>query len=286
MVNLAAPAETPAGERRLATAAMGTRFEIVLAAGAGDLMAASEAAIAEICDCHARLSRFASDSLVSHLARTAPATPVRLDGETFRLFADAVAVWRASDGAFDITVGPLMAAHGYKPSAVAAMACVGTDTIQLHEDRWTVSFRSGGVGLDFGAIAKGHALDLAGAVLREAGVTAALLHGGTSSVLAIGAPERADAWTVAIPVDRGRPIVRLRDSALAVSDPASQSGDGGAAHIMDPRTGLPVSRPRRVAVHGPSARLCDAWSTALAVLGEVPDTFPGAYRANFEPDTP
>ena len=94
MVNLAAPAETPAGERRLATAAMGTRFEIVLAAGAGDLMAAGEAAIAEICDCHARLSRFASDSLVSHLARTAPATPVRLDGETFRLFADVPCLFR------------------------------------------------------------------------------------------------------------------------------------------------------------------------------------------------
>jgi thiamine biosynthesis lipoprotein len=270
---------------------MGTRFEIVLAAGAGDLMAAGEAAIAEIRDCHARLSRFASDSLVSHLARTAPGTPVRLDADTFRLFADAVAVWRASDGAFDITVGPLMAAHGYKPSAVAALAsaplaCVGTDTMQLHEHQWAVSFRSGGVRLDFGAIAKGHALDLAGAVLREAGVTAALLHGGTSSVLAIGAPEDAEGWAVAIPFDRGRRIVRLRDNALAVSHPASQSGDAGAAHIMDPRTGLPVGRPRRVAVHGPSARLCDAWSTALAVLGEIPATFPGAYRALFEPDTP
>jgi thiamine biosynthesis lipoprotein len=285
MVNLGAQAGAHAGERRLATAAMGTRFEIVLAAGAGDLMAAGEAAIAEICDCHARLSRFASDSLVSHLARTAPATPVRLDGETFRLFADAIAVWRASGGAFDITVGPLMAAHGYTPSAVAGDAGRGSETIVLDEERWTVSFRSGGIGLDFGAIAKGHALDLAGAVLREAGVTAALLHGGTSSVLAIGAPEEAEGWAVAVPFDQTRHIVTLRDSALAVSDPASQSGDGGAAHIMDPRSGRPVGHPLRVAVLGPSARLCDGWSTALAVLGTAPDGFPGDYRAIFEAHT-
>lgn len=272
---------------RLATAAMGTRFEIVLAPGAGvDLMAAGEAAIAEICDCHNRLSRFAADSLVSHIARTAATTPVRLDRDTFRLFADAMAVWRASHRAFDITLAPLMAEHGYAASAVAVAGGLGMEAILLDEERWTVAFRSGDVGLDFGALGKGHALDLAGAVLREAGVTGALLHGGTSSVLAIGAPEGAEGWPVALRFQSAAPTITLRDSALSISNAASQAGNEGRAHIMDPRAAAPATRASRVAVQGPSARLCDAWSTALTVLGSTPADFPGAYGAFFDTSTP
>lgn len=268
---------------RLSVAAMGTRFEIVVAAGRGDLVAAGEAAIAEITECHRRLSRFAADSLVSHIARTPAGAPIRLDRDTFSLFVDAMGVFRASGGAFDVTVAPLMAAHGYAPSAVPVAAASGMHAITMNEDAWTVTVTNGSVGLDFGAIAKGHALDLAGNVLREAGVTSALLHGGTSSVLAIGAPEATDGWPVALPF--AAMTVTLRDSALAVSNPASQSGRDGAAHIMDARCGRPAQRAGRVAVHGPSARLCDAWSTALSVLGSSPVDFPGAYRALFESHT-
>jgi thiamine biosynthesis lipoprotein len=272
--------------QRLATAAMGTRFELVLAEGAGaDMVAAGEAALAEICACHSGLSRFASDSLVSHIARTAATVPVRLDGDTYRLFADAVDVWRASGGAFDVTVGPLMSTHGYAPSAVTVARHAGAGAIVLDDERWTVAFQGDGAGLDFGAIAKGHALDLAGARLREAGVTSALLHGGTSSVLAIGAPDGTDGWPVAIQLGPSRQTVVLRDTALSVSSPASQTGLDGAHHILDPRSGEPVGRHAAVAVIGPSARLCDAWSTALAVLGSVPAGYPYGYTCIFEPET-
>ena len=263
---------------RLGIAAMGTRFELVLGAGAGDLVAAGEAALAEIAECHARFSRFASDSLVSHLARTPAHTPVRLDRDTFALFADARAVSRASAGAFDMTIAPLMAAHGFTQSEVATATRVGMDALVLDERDWTVQFTAPGAALDFGAIAKGHALDLAAAILRDAGVRSALLHGGTSSVVAIGAPEDADGWAIALPFTASSPVVRLRDMALAVSNPAAQSGGDGAGHIMDPRSERPA-RACHAAVIGTSARLCDAWSTALAVLGEPPPDFPRAYRA-------
>jgi thiamine biosynthesis lipoprotein len=271
---------------RAAVAAMGTRFELVLAASRGvDLVAAGEAALAEITDWHARLSRFAPDSLVSHIARAAAHAPVRLDGDTFRLFADALAVWRASGGAFDITVGPLMGERGFAPSAVGVERRAGAEAIELDHEEWTVRF-DGAVGLDFGAIAKGHALDLAGAVLREAGVTSALLHGGTSSVLAIGMPEGHDGWPVAIAFERSQHIVHLRDSALSVSNPASQRDAGHGAHIVDPRSPSSIVHGGRVAVMGPSARLCDAWSTAIAVLGGAPPDFPSGYTTLFDPDSP
>ena len=270
----------------LATAAMGTRFELVLSAGPGaDLMAAGEAALAEICACHERLSRFASDSLVSHLARTTPGTPVRLDGDTYRLFVDALDVWRASGGAFDVTVAPLMATHGFAPSAVAVVRHAGAEAIVLDDEHWTVAFGCDSIGLDFGAIAKGHALDLAGAILCGAGVTSALLHGGTSSVLTIGAPEAMEGWPVDVQFGASRRTIALQDTALSMSIPSSQAGRGGAHHILDPRSGASVNRTAAVAVTGPSARLCDAWSTALAVLGHVPAGFPPGYTAIFEPQT-
>ena len=271
---------------RFATAAMGTRFEIVLAAGPGaDFMAAGEAALEEICGCHDRLSRFASDSLVSHMARTAANSPIRLDGDTYRLFVDALDVWRASDGAFDVTVGPLMGVHGYAASAVSVDRRAGTESIVLDDERWTVAFHED-VGLDFGAVAKGHALDLAGATLRTAGVTSALLHGGTSSVLAIGTPEGTDGWPVAVQLGPLRRMIALKDTALSVSNPASQLGRSRQHHILDPRSGTPVARSVVVAVTGPSARLCDAWSTALAVLGSAPAGFPSGYTPFFEAQTP
>jgi thiamine biosynthesis lipoprotein len=274
---------------------MGTRFELVLEAGACDLTAAGEAALEEIEEWHRRLSRFAADSLVSHITRTAAVAAVRLDRETFELFADALAVWRDSGGAFDIAVAPLMADHGYPPSAVRVTtghaterepgaAPARSEAIVLDPGAWTIRFSRPGISIDLGAIAKGHALDCAGALLREHGVTSALLHGGTSSVLAIGGAAGGEGWRVALAPGAGATVVTLRDRALALSEPSSQATPDRPGHIMDPRSASPVTRRGRVAVVGPSARRADAWATALSVLGCVPPAFPPDYRAFFEPE--
>jgi thiamine biosynthesis lipoprotein len=262
---------------------MGTRFELALEAGVdGNLRVAGEAAIDEIEEWHRRLSRFTPDSLLSHINRTAAARAVRLDRETFALFDDALAVWRSSDGAFDIGIAPLMAAYGYAPSSVpGGSATAGSAAIELDAEAWTIRFARPGVSLDLGAIAKGHALDCAAALLREHGVTRALLHGGTSSVLAIGAPEWSEGWRVALGPGAGARVIALRDASLAVSDPSSQAGVMRPGHILDPRSRAPVVRAGIVAVIGPSARLADAWTTALVVLGHVPEGFPAGYRVIF-----
>jgi thiamine biosynthesis lipoprotein len=312
---------------------MGTRCELLVRAGRGDLLAAGEAAIEEIELWHARLSRFAADSLLSHINRTAAEAPVRLDRDTYALFEDALAVWRASEGAFDVSVAPLMSRHGFQDSAVpASKGGVGASAITLVPDpatpdpgrrergaprarpagaergvwgpasdgdggsggakppgfsldpaRWTISLRPG-TSIDLGAIAKGHALDCAAAVLRAAGVTSALLHGGTSSVVAIGAPPGSTGWLVAVGPGTGAPVMRLRDAAMSVSDASSQrGGSSGDGHILDPRTGRPAAFGGRVVVVGPSARLADAWSTALAVLRRVPYGFAAGFTADLHP---
>lgn len=269
-----------AGPLRLGVAALGTRCEILLLGGCGDLRAAGEAAVEEIETWHRRLSRFSDDSLLSHINRTAARVPVRLDRDTYALFEDAVAVWCASEGAFDVTIAPLMVRHGFQDSAVpAARGRVGDGAFKLDPQRWTISL-SPGSSIDLGGVAKGHALDCAAAVLRHAGVTSALLHGGTSSIVAIGTPPGEPSWRVANGPEPGAPVVALRDTAMSVSDGSSQSGGSDEGHILDPRTGCAATACGRVVVTGPSARLTDAWSTALAVLQRVPVDFPAGYTTS------
>lgn len=244
---------------RLATAAMGTRFELLIDGGPpGRLRAAGEAAFEAIEACHRRFSRFAPDSLVSHLARLPAGSPVALDPETWALFADALAVWRDSAGAFDVTAGLAMPA------------------IRLDPERRTVALEREGVLLDFGAIAKGHALDVAAAILRDAGVTRAFLHGGTSSAIGIGG-----GWRVALDGPGGL-VLTLHDSALAVS----RTGHATPHPTWDPRTGRPVRARRCVAVWGPGARLADAWATAAAVSGSRPAALPTGYELRFSTHSP
>jgi FAD:protein FMN transferase len=238
-----------------ATAAMGTRFEIVIRAEeTPQIHAIGEAAVAEILRLHALLSFYAPNSLLSHINRTAHIAAVRVDADTFALFTDAHSVWRASDGAFDITRG------------------TGMDAVVLDEAARTIRFARSGISLDLGGIAKGHAVDHATSVLRSHGVTDALIHGGTSSVSAIGhATDEGNGWPIALAsFDTGAPqtTVHLRDQSLSVSSGAIR------AHIIDPATGAFITgpgTPRIAAVIGPTARLADAWSTALVVLGVRPD---------------
>lgn len=241
---------------------MGTRFELVLPSDeAGVMRAAGEAALDEIRECHERLSRFDDTSLLRHLLRTAHRQPVLLDADTFALFADAIAVWSASGGAFDPTV------------PARAM-----DAIALDREACTVRFTRPVETLDFGAIAKGHAVDLAARVLRRHGVTSAFLHGGTSSALGLGTPPEGE-WRVALDAVT---TVPLTDSAMSVS----AVWNGNPHPTIDPRTGGVLSEPRRAVVVGPSARLADAWATAALVLGHRPEALGPDWTVRIDgPDT-
>lgn len=235
---------------------MGSRFEVVLPADDPEaLRPAGEAALAEIEEWHRRLTRFEPDSQLNHLHRAALDAPVNIDRDLYALLEDCVAVWRASGGAFDPALG------------------TGMDAVELDPAQSTVRFTRPGVTLDLGGIAKGHALDHAARVLREGGVTAALVHGGTSSVVAIGRPPDDVGWKIALAGSGNPPtVVTLADQALGTSSQFQRE------HVADPRSGTLIKGARLVAVIGPTARLCDAWSTALLVLGQRPAAMPAAYE--------
>lgn len=267
---------------RLALPAMATRFELVLAGGDPvRLRAIGEAALAAVAECEARLSPFVRGSAIARCNAGAAEAPVRVDPQTFDLLLACRTLHAASRGAFDPTVGPLLAALGFRgtPAADAAgladaRAAVGMQHVALDERAQTVHFLRPGMALDLGAVGKGEALDEAAAVLREHGVAAALLHGGTSSVLAIGAPPGLPGFRIGIGAAPG-PAATLRDLALSVSRPdgrvARTRSGAPLGHVVDPRTGeaLPA-RPALCAVLAPSARTADAWSTALLVDPALP----------------
>lgn len=270
----------------LAVMAMATRFELVLDGMAEPrLRAAGEEALAEIAMTDQRLSLFRRDSLLAHLHRTAHSAPVRFDSDVLGLFTVAKAVHHESGGAFDPTIGPLMRAWGLRgepadeSASRTARVRVGFDQVIIDPAAGTVRFARPDLELDLGGIAKGFALDLAARTLRTHGVRSALLHGGTSSISAIGAPPNAPGWKIGLGELGGS--VMLNDSSMSVS--ASRSWRVGHAaappiHIIDPRTGRPVdsrtaaARACAVVAHTDpwSATRAEAWSTALIVAGGPP----------------
>ncbi len=214
---------------------------------------------------------------------TARGIPVAVGGTAFEFLQVAQALAHATSGACDPTVGAitrmLSAPEPPAENALrAAQQSVGFESaVTINPDRRTVALQPGAV-LDPGALGKGFALDAARTLLAELGVTRALLHGGTSSVLTLGN------WRIAIEAPPGLSIegflatVELNDAMLSVSAAHGRQfawPDGSIGHIVDPRSGRPASNARLCAVvlpHGDRQNThpgtaAEAWSTALMVLG-------------------
>lgn len=269
---------------------MATRFELVLhGEDPVHLRAAGEEALAEIERLEDQLSLFRPASEIARLNAAAADRPVQVTPSLFALLEHAARLHRETSGAFDITIAPLVRCWGFMhgqgrvpdPAVLAeARRHVGMQLVHLDRDNFTVRFERSGVMLDLGAIGKGYAIERAASTLREAGVSSALLHGGTSSLHAIGTPPDEDAWkvgvpppqsgNVATPVARMLAMVRLKDEALSVSDPAGKCfrlEDRIFGHVLDPRTGQPADHSLLAAVVSGSATDTDALSTALLTLG-------------------
>lgn len=235
----------------LARHAMATRFEAVLY---GDnpvaVRAAGEEALDEIDRLETRLSLFRPTSEIAHLNARAAHEPVRVTPEIFRLLQHAQKLNRETSGVFDITIAPLvrcwgfMGGNGHVPAAddlSRARACVGMDLVHLNETDFTAEFEREGVMLDLGAIGKGYAIERAAELLREAGIQSGLLHGGTSTVYAIGAPPGAMSWKVAIADPRrasesytGSVLVRPAISADVRKDYGPKGDQAGDARKSGP----------------------------------------------------
>jgi len=260
--------------------AMGTLLELTLV-GRDEVrlraLAAELFAEAERLD--ALLTTWDPASGTSRLNAAAGRGPQPVAPELGRLLERSQELSRETRGAFDVTVGPLVAlwreaaARGEWPPAAALAAArsrVGSDRLRVAGGRAALLT---GSSLNLGGVAKGWALDRMLPRLRGAGVDAALLSFGQSSIWALGAPPDASAgWRLLARAPGGNflGVLALRDRALSVSGSMGEAFEIAGrrvGHVLDPRSGLPLEVDREALVAAPDATLAEALSKALLVLG-------------------
>lgn len=264
---------------------MGLPFRIVLyAADRGSAQAAAAAAFARIAQLNDILSDYDTDSELSRLSRTAAQPePVPVSRDLWIVLERSQHLAARTDGAFDITVGPLVnlwrkARRERKlPRAdllAQARTRVGWRHLQLDSQRQTARLLVPEMRLDLGAIAKGYATDEALKVLGRRGITRALISGGGDMTAGDPPPQRPG-WRVEIGASdaSNAPPARsvwLKNAGLATSGDIFQhlEIDGVRySHIIDPHTGVGLTDHALVTVIAPDGITADSLSTAISVLG-------------------
>ena len=265
--------------------AMGSTYTIALyGTDRVQMEAAVDAAFDEVQRLDDLLSNYQPGSQWSEVNRNAAAKPVKVSPELFDVISACAAYSRESEGAFDITVGPLMKVWGFykgtghlphKPEVAAALAKVGYQHIVLDKAAQTVRFDRAGVEMDPGGIGKGYAVDRMVEVLKKHGYRSALVAGSGSSIYGLGAPpDEARGWQVNIkdPWDnrRVRAEVWLKDSSMSTSGSYEKffRAEGKTyAHIMDPRTGYPAQGSVSVSVIAPRTIDSEVWAKPYFING-------------------
>jgi thiamine biosynthesis lipoprotein len=262
---------------------MGTEFTLDLyARNQAQADSLFELAFDEIDRIDDLLSNYKPSSELSRISQDAATAPIVTDPETF-LFLKRSLYWSyVSNGAFDITVGPLLRSwglfqhEGHVPSdaeLATARGGVGWRKIALDPATRSVRFSGGHpLDLDPGSIGKGFAVDAVIALLREQGVTRAFLSAGSSTLYGLGTPPGKGGWPVTIPDPRSP----TSSATLYLHNMSLSTGactvkffvlDGHRyCHIFDPRTGKPVEGTIQTTVLSPSATDSDALSTVVFVL--------------------
>jgi thiamine biosynthesis lipoprotein len=281
---------------------MGTTFRIVVyAPDTATAAAGAAAAFAVIGGLDRRFSDYDPGSEVSRLGEVAGEKAGRKVSPELREILGIARRWSArTGGAFDVTVGPLTrlwrwsARRGELPDSARlerARAAVGWKSLEIDEAAGVVRLTRPGMAIDLGGIAKGYAADAALAELARRGLPSALVDAGGD--IAVGeAPPGEPGWRVAVDGGAGPEAAAetaeetlvlagaedmvytliLADTGIATSGDRFRyfEADGVRySHIVDPRTGLGVTRPKAVTVIAPDATTADVLASALSVLAEA-----------------
>jgi len=282
-----APATAPAGELlRIESSidAMGSVYSIVAyGEDRTRLESAVEESFEEVRRLDNLLSNYKPHSEWSRVNREAAAGAVAVSPELFDLLEACRRYSRMSEGAFDITVGPLVKIWGFyrgsgrlphRAEIRGAMSRVGHDLVELDRARGTVRFRKPGVELDPGGIGKGYTVDRMVDILRKNGIPSALISAAGSTIYGLGAPPKEEAWTVKIrhPKKEGEYVSELRLHNMSMSTSGSSekffvSGGKLYSHIFDPRTGYPAEGMLSVSVTAPKSLDSEAWTKPVFIHG-------------------
>ncbi len=263
---------------------MGTEFRILLYAPDQETAGkAAAAAFARIAFLDATMTDYRPTSELMRLCAKSGGEPVKVSDELFFVLSEAEETSRISDGAFDVTVGPVVvlwrkARRTRKmpdpEKLAAALKLVGWRNVRLDEKAHTVQLLKAAMRLDLGGIAKGYAADEGLAALKKNGVTRALVAAG-GDIAVSGPPPDAAGWKIAIAplkedADSDGPVMVLHDAAVSTSGDAEQyvEIDGKRySHIIDPKTGIGLVGRMSATVVAPHGIVADSHTKIVAVLG-------------------
>jgi len=234
----------------------------------------------------ARMSTYRPDSELTRFNRAHSREWFAVSAETARVVAEALRIARLTDGAFDISVGPLVELWGFgadfhadevpaQDRIEAALAHTGYQKISVRVQPPALRKSDPLLQIDLSGIAKGYAVDAVAAYLDDAGIQDFMVEVG-GEVRAQGHNPAGRDWRIAVekPISRERAVERvisLRDQGMATSgDYRNYFVSGGVrySHTIDPRTGWPVRHhPASATVVHDSTMTADGLATAMLVLG-------------------
>ncbi|MHC4258252.1 MAG: FAD:protein FMN transferase [Planctomycetota bacterium] len=230
------------------------------------------------------MSDYDPESQLSQVNQNAFENPVQVDAELFEVLTTAKAYSCLSNGAFDVTIGPVVQLwrkakeDNITPAAGAlkkAKAAVGYENLILDTEKRTVQFAKDGMFLDLGGIAKGYAIDTAIEILQAGGVKGAMVDIG-GDLRCFGTPANGKAhWLIGLQdptVEEEKTLLTLIMDNMAVAT----SGDYRRffildekkhSHIVNPATADSANDLSSVTLIAPTAMAADALATAVTVLG-------------------
>lgn len=250
--------------------ALGTGWSVALPAGA-DTAGLRDRLAALLAGMDRAFSPFRADSALGRF--NGGGEEAAVSAEVVDVTRAALSIAEASGGAFDPTVGPLVARWGFGPIRDGETTAEGWRAIRAGNGHLARERR--GLTLDLCGIAKGHALDRMAALLRDAGHAHFLIDLG-GELFAEGRHPSGRLWQVGVEDPRpGREgmaaTLKLSGMAVATSGDRVNGYDLGTrrySHIIDPAAGEPVeSTLASVSVLMPDARTADGWATALMAAG-------------------
>lgn len=265
--------DTISGIHQFSHDAMATTFEIFIAENnASYAEQAAWAAFDELNRLEAQLSRFIENSDISQINNLAAHQSLKIGPATLECLQISTRIYAETSGAFDITIGSLRDCwikdkNLHTPSKKQlnlARERTGTNLIKLSQTEHTIELLADGVQIDLGGIGKGYALDKMAEILRDWSINTTLIHGGYSSVLALGAPKGTKGWplTLSNPDNRKQTLSYLYLQNRALSGSGLQKGQ----HIIDPRKAILVKGKRAAWASAGDAATADALSTAFMVM--------------------
>ena len=269
---------------------MGTFAHIIaVAQNAGTAKKCIRAALEEIHKVDDLMSDYKSDTDISRVNREAYEKPVQVSEATFEVLQRSIEFSKMTDGAFDVTVGPLVALfRKAKETKVApseqqiaeAKSKVGFEKLKLDNENRTVQFSEKGMLLDLGGIAKGYAIDKAIEAAQRCGAVGAMVDIG-GDVRCFGLPPKGrDHWLIGLQdpnsaiegMEGGglRLVLKVTNEAVATSGDYQQFViiEGKRySHIMNRRTGKSAESLSSVTIIADNATDADALATAVSVMG-------------------